>query len=369
MPKTGIANLPLHPGKAPKWLFNRMVKLSQGIIEVISHEFGKDEFIKRISDPFWFQALSCVIGYDWHSSGTTTVTCGAIKEAINPFEHGFCIAGGKGKASRKTLSEIEKIGDKFNLSSRSIENLQYSSRMSAKVDNSAIQDGHNLYHHVIFFTENGKWSVIQQGMNQNTNYARRYHWHSENIKTFVSEPHNAILGNRQDYVLDMTANTSSSSQKVSVDLVKDNPSHLKSDWAKLVIHSNQKTLDNWDKKEPENKMENLHMPRIIDWKKMKEIYEFQPKNYEELLSIRGVGPNTVRALALISDLIYGEKPSWSDPVKYSFAVGGKDGVPYPVDRRAMDESTVFIKQGVQKARIGEKEKLRAIKRLKEFIPN
>ena len=370
MPKTGVANLPLHPGKAPRWLFKRMVSLSKGIIEVISYEYGKDEFLQRISDPFWFQALSCVLGFDWHSSGTTTVTCGALKEAVNPEEFGFAIAGGKGKASRKTLCEVEKIGGLYNLSTPSIEELKYSSRMAAKIDNTAVQDGHNLYHHVLIFSENKKWVVIQQGMNAQTNYARRYHWFSEEIDDFVCEPHNAIVGDiRQEKVLDMTAKQSELAQKISVDLINDDPSHLKRDWTELTLHHNQRTLDNWMCAEKNRKpIEYLHMPKIINWSKMKEVYDFQPKNYEQLLSIKGVGPNTVRALALISDLIYGEKPSWSDPVKFSFTVGGKDGVPFPVDRKAMDESTELIRQGIKQAKIGEKEKINALRRLKEFIP-
>ena len=371
MPKTGVANLPLHPGKAPRWLFKRMVSLSKGIAEVIIYEYGKDEFLRRISDPFWFQALSCVLGYDWHSSGTTTVTCGALKEAIDPEQFGLAITGGKGKASRKTLSEVEKIGELYNLSTSSIEELQYSSRMAAKVDNTAIQDGHNLYHHVLLFSENGKWAVIQQGMNPETKYARRYHWLSETVENYVCEPHTAIISDvLQDKVLNMTAKQSIPAQKVSVDLVNDNPNHLRRDWAELTLPHNQRTLDNWTEAKQNNKsIDNLHMPRSINWAKMTEIYDFQPKNYEELLSIKGVGPNTVRALALISDLIYGEKPSWHDSiVRYSYTVGGKDGVPFPVDRKAMDESTVIIQQGIQQAKIGDKEKIKTLRRLKDYIP-
>ncbi len=371
MPRTGIANLPLHSGKAPRWLFKRMVLLSKGITEVIIYEYGKDEFFKRISDPFWFQALSCVLGFDFHSSGTTTVTCGALKEAIDPQEFGFAITGGKGKASRKTIEEIEQIGEFYNLSTTTIKELQYSSRMAAKVDNTTVQDGYNLYHHVFIFSENGKWLVIQQGLNDETSYARRYHWFSDQVENFVCEPHNAIIGdNRQEKVLDMTAKQSISAQKISVDLINDNPLHLKHDWAELTRPENQQTLDNWlysqqNKQPPEH----LDMPRTINWQKMKEIYDFQPKNYEELLAMKGVGPNTVRALALISDLIYGEKPSWKDPVKYSFTVGGKDGIPYPVDRKAMDESTEIIRQGIIQAKIGNKDKLRAIERLHNFVSN
>lgn len=368
MPKTGIANLPLHPGKAPRWLFKRMVMLSKGIIEAISYEYGNDEFLHRISDPFWFQSLSCVLGFDWHSSGTTTVTCGALKEAVKSEEYGFALAGGKGKASRKTLQEIEKIAETYNLSTSKTEKLKYSSRMAAKIDNTAIQDGYNLYHHIFLFSENGLWSVIQQGMNSDNNYARRYHWFSKNFESFVCEPHNAIIGEKnQQKSLDMTSKQSKSTQSISVDLVNDNPWHLRRDWAELTRPYNQKTLDDWTSSKIENKqVESLSMPRSINWAKMKEIYDFQPKNYEELISLRGVGPNTVRALALISDLIYGEKPSWKDPVKYSFTVGGKDGVPFPVDRKAMDEATEIIRTGVEQAKIDDKEKIQAIKRLQKF---
>ncbi len=370
MPKTGIANLPLHPGKAPRWLFKRMVSLSKGIVEVIIYEYGRDEFLRRISDPFWFQALACVLGWDWHSSGASTVTCGALKEAIDPLEYGFAVTGGKGKASRNTLQEIEKIGDIYNLSISSIDELQYSSRMTAKVDNTAIQDGHNLYHHVLIFSEDGKWAVIQQGMNSETNYARRYHWLSETVENFVCEPHTAIVSDvKQDNVLDMTAKQSIPAQKISVDLVNDNPIRLRREWAELTLHHNQRTLDNWNQPMKNSRpIQHLCMPRSINWVKMNEIYDFQPKNYEELLSMKGVGANTVRALALISDLIYGEKPSWRDPIRFTYAHGGKDGVPYPVDRKAMDESTVIIQQGIQQAKIGEKEKIRALKRLKSFAP-
>ena len=369
MSKTGVANLPLHGGKAPKWLFKRMVQLSKGIIEVINYEYGKDEFIRRLSDPFWFQALSCVLGFDYHSSGTTTVTCGALKEAINPEKHGFALTGGKGKASRKTLEQIEKIGETYNFSTNKINELKYSSRMAAKVDNTAIQDGHQLYHHVFIFTENGHWAVIQQGLNEETNYARRYHWFSENFEDFVCEPQNAILGDKHlEKVLDMTSKQSKTAQDLSLNLVNDNPRHLMKDWAELTRPHNQMALDNWiQTKKISKSIEYLSMPRSINWLKMKEIYEFQPKDYEELLSMKGVGPNTVRALALISDLIYGEKPSWSDPVKFSFTVGGKDGVPFPVDRKAMDESTEIIISGVQQAKIGNKEKLHAIRRLQNFV--
>ncbi|HEX08401.1 MAG TPA: DUF763 domain-containing protein [Thermoplasmatales archaeon] len=371
MERTGIADLPLHPGRAPKWLFERMVKLSRAICEVLLYEYGEDELFRRLSDPFWFQAFSCVLGFDWHSSGCTTVTCGALKEAVDPEMHGFAVVGGKGKTSLRTLDEIEEIANIFSLSTDKVERLKYSSKMAAKVDNAALQDGHQLYHHVMFFSEEGKWAVIQQGMDINSKYARRYHWLSDNIKNFVTEPHNAIVGIvRYERVLDMTSKKSGEAQKVSLDLVRDSVSSLKRDWAELIRPSYQKSLDEWldeENKKPLKPIDFLRMPRDINWSAIKKAYEFQPINYEEFLSIKGIGPSTVRALALISDLIYGAKPSWKDPVKYSFAVGGKDGVPFPVDRKAMDESVDVLKKCIEDAKIGNREKLKNLERLQSFI--
>jgi len=370
MKRTGIANLPLHPGRAPRWLFARMVRLSRAIMDVLTIEYGKDEILRRLSDPFWFQALSCVLGFDWHSSGTTTVTCGALKEALNPEEHGIAIAGGKGRVSRKTPDEIEDFGEKLALSTSMIENLKYASRMAAKVDNAAIQDGYTLYHHVLIFSEDGKWTIIQQGMNENNHYARRYHWYSENLKSYVNEPHSAIVGdNKERIVLDMTSSESSETRKVCVDIVRDSLKNLKRDWGLLTKGNLQTSLEEWKNSMEKQRVELLDMPRNINWGLMRKIHEFQPKNYEELLSIRGVGPKTVRALALISDLIYGAKPSWKDPIKYTFAVGGKDGVPFPVDRKVMDESIEILRLGIEEAKIGNDEKLKALRRLRNIIPN
>jgi len=369
MIRTGVANLPLHGGVTPKWLFKRMIKLSEGIIDIIIHENGKNEFLKLLSDPFWFQCLSCVLGFDWHSSGCTTVTCGAIKEAIDTEKHGIAIAGGKGKKSRKTIQQIKEFGETFNFTDSKIKKLQYSSRISAKVDNNAIQDGYNLYHHVFLFTEDkhSKWVVIQQGMNSDTNNARRYHWLS-GVDSYIINPHNSIIGEKIDNVLNMTSIDSIFTQKTCVDLACSHPRHLINDWASLTKQKSQTTLFKYNNFNNHFSYRNcLDMPRSINWNKIRKIYDFQPKNYEELLALEGVGSKTVRALALISELIYGDKPSWSDPVKYCFTVGGKDGVPYPVDQKTMDESTQFIKQGINEAKIGNNEKLNAIKRLKYFV--
>ncbi|MBN1860541.1 MAG: DUF763 domain-containing protein [Candidatus Thermoplasmatota archaeon] len=370
MPKTGVTTLPLHSGKAPRWLFKRMVSLSREMSSIIIYEHGIDEFLRRLSNPFWFQAFSCVLGYDWHSSGTTTVTCGALKEAVNCMNLGVTFTGGKGKASQNTLEEIQTCGETYNFSTSLINRLKYCSRMTAKVDNTAIQDGHSLYHHVFLVSETKQWVVIQQGMNDTTGFARRYHWLSEDVDNFVCEPHTAIIGEgRQDNVLDMTAKQSNAAQKVSVDLINDNPMHLKEDWANLIKHQNQTTLDDWFCPHRNNtSVPQLDMPRSINWEKMKQIYDVHPTTYEELLAMRGVGPMTIRALALISDLLYGEKPSWDDPIRYTFAHGGKDGVPHPVDIPTYEASIQILKDALTQAKIGQRQKLDALKRLQNINP-
>lgn len=369
MQRTGVAQLPLHYGRAPEWLTKRMKGLAREIVTIIINEYGRADFLKRISDPFWFQALGCVLAYDWHSSGVTTVLTGVLKEAIIPEEHGLAVCGGKGRASRQTPAEIESAGERFSFSTDNIEALQYASKMSAKVDNTAVQAGYQLYHHAFLISEDGKWAVIQQGMCLQDRTARRYHWLSENIQNFVVEPHNAIVGDaRRVAVLDMTSKESEGCRKASVDIAKEKPEKT----MRMIIPTNpvyQKSLQDWLPKTGETQsIDTLSMPKGINWRTLKQVYDFQPKNYEELLSFKGVGPATVRGLALVAELIYGEKPSWKDPVKYSFAYGGKDGVPFPVDRKAMDESIQMLRQAVQEAKFGDKEKMRSLQRLSRFVP-
>lgn len=374
MQRTGIARLPLHYGRAPRYLIVRMQKLAKEMVTIIVDEYGSGEFLRRVSDPFWFQALGCVLGYDWHSSGVTTVVTGILKQAVSPEQHSIAVCGGKGKASRKTPTEIGEIGEEFGLSSDNIEAMRYASRMSAKVDNSAVQAGYQLYHHAFFIAGDKKWAVVQQGMCAQDRTARRYHWLSDNVRSFVVEPHNAIVGNvKRDAVLDMTSEESEGSRKASVDLAREEPKRLIR-MLQSVRPEFQKSLSEWlprsaDRAWREYSLDNLSMLQSVNWKTLREVYEFQPCNYEELLGFRGVGPATVRGLALVAEVIYGEKPSWRDPVKYSFAYGGKDGVPYPVDRKAMDESIRILRQAVEDARIGHTEKKRSLRRLMQFVPH
>jgi hypothetical protein len=372
MYRTGIANLPLHGGKAPAWLTNRMRKLAKEITTIIIDEQGTDTFLTRISDPYWFQAFGCVLGYDWHSSGVTTVVTGILKQALSPKEHGIAVCGGKGKTSRQTPAEITHAAEEFGFSENSIQTLTYTSKITAKVDNTAIQAGYQLYHHAFLITENKKWAVIQQGMSPEDRTARRYHWLSDNVTNFVVEPHNAIVGDtKRQKALNMTAKTSEGCRKASVGIAKE-PLNKIMRLFEAARPLNQKSLQEWLPKTNTNPHQQpiaiLQMPRNINWKALKQVYEFQPRNYEELLSIRGIGPATVRGLALIAELIYGEKPSWEDPVKYSFCVGGKDGVPFPVNRRSYDEIIEFFQNAVKQAKVGDKEKMRSLQRLRRFVP-
>ncbi|MFH8119570.1 MAG: DUF763 domain-containing protein [Candidatus Aenigmatarchaeota archaeon] len=357
MVRIGITDLPLHHGRCPSWLFQRMKELGRAVAEIIVLEYGRNEFLKRISNPFFFQSFACVLGFDFHSSGTTTTLTGALKEA-NLKEFGIAVLGGKGKASRKTPNEIEGLAEEFSFTSKKIEELKRASRLVAKVDNTALQDGFQLYHHAFVVTEEGKWAVIQQGMNLENKYARRYHWLSEKVKCFVNEPHLAVCCDVKTECLNMVAEESEEARKCSVDLINDNPIHLKK---YLVPSKEQKTILKY------LKMPAKHEIELDNYKVLEKVFEQQPKNYEEFLQIRGVGPKTVRALALISHLVFGAEVSWRDPVKYSFAHGGKDGHPYPVDRKTYDESIMLLQDAIQKAKLNNREKIEAIKRLKAFF--
>jgi len=370
--RTGVARLPLHYGKAPEWLTKRMEKLAGQIATIISDQHGCDYFLNRVSDPFWFQALGCVLGYDWHSSGVTTVVTRVLKTVILPEEHGMAVCGGKGRVSRRAPQEIVDATEKFGMSTATANALVYASKMSAKVDNTAIQAGYQLYHHAFFISEHGVWAVVQQGMCPQDHTARRYHWLSENVKRFVEEPHNAIVCDvKREAALNMIAAESEGCRKASVEIASENPKRLQPLFRAAELGL-QRSLSDWL---PQNGHDStrshadvLSMPWKINWKKLQQIYEFQPQNYEELLALKGVGPATVRGLALIAELIYGEEPSWKDPVKYSFAYGGKDGVPHPIDRRAMDESIQVLEHAIHDAKIGDRERMRSLQNLRKFLP-
>ncbi|NMC36328.1 DUF763 domain-containing protein [Candidatus Beckwithbacteria bacterium] len=350
--KTGIANLPLHGGKAPSWLFKRMVALSREITIFIVSEYGSHEFLRRISHPVWFQSLGCVLGFDWHSSGLTTTTCGALKEGIKGLEQdlGLFICGGKGGTSRKTPQEIANSGNKQSL------RLIKASKLSAKVDNTALQDGFQLYHHNFFFDKNGNWAVVQQGMNSETRYARRYHWLSDSLQSFVNNPHQAIVCNTKTKPLNLVAKKSRSSRQTITEISKEKPDKILKEWKKLVLldlpsRHYIKTTD----------LKPIYLEKVL-----LQTYQEQAKTFSDVLLTPNLGPKTLRALTLLAEVLAGAKPSFEDPVQYSFAHGGKDGIPYPVDRELYDQNIEILRKAISKAKVPISEKKRASKQLDLF---
>ena len=348
--RTGIADLPLHHGRAPRWLFEKMVRLARAVIETIVIEQGNHEFLKRVSDPFWFQAFGSVLGFDWHSSGVTTTVCGAMKEASRDIgrELGLYFCGGKGATSRKTPGQIKQIADFLSLDA---DKLVHASKTSAKVDNSCVQDGYNLYHHTFIFTENGDWSVVQQGMNPDNHFARRYHWLSLDLESYVNEPHAAVCCDLTSDSLNMVALESSPSREAVAEIARQKPDKTFKETKRILKLPNRHPVVKFDIN-----------PRYFH-KILVRTYERSPGNFEELIGITGVGPKTVRALALIAELLYGASPSFRDPARYSFAHGGKDGFPYPVDTTTYNRSIAYLESAIKKAKIGENERINALRKL------
>lgn len=355
MPRTGSADLPLHGGAAPQWLFKRMTLLAREIALFIVMDFGTDELLRRLSNPFWFQAFGCVLGFDWHSSGVTTTSCGALKEGLKPVqkEIGIFVCGGKGRVSRNTPNEISEHCDHTGGAAGP---LVYASRMSAKVDSSAVQDGYQIYHHCFIFTDRGRWCVVQQGMNEADRTARRYHWLGEGVKDFVCEPHAAICCDRRSEGLNMVDQESSASRDAIAQLVREKPELVRIEMVKAL---------------------HLAMPRRhpvylsdVDWKRLDSVllagYERRLQDFAAVLEMPGVGAKTVRALSLVAEVIYGAIPSFKDPARFSYAHGGKDGFPYPVDRPVYDRSISILHKAISRAKIGDYDKMRAVRRLAGF---
>jgi len=330
-----------------------MVQLGREITAALVFEFGPREVLIRLSDPCWFQALGAVLGFDWHSSGVTTTVCAALKEGIQGREKdlGLFIAGGKGALSRRTPQEIETHAEHLSTDPHP---LVYASRMAAKVDSVAVQDGYTLYHHVFVFTREGEWCVVQQGMNPDTRYARRYHWISTAVSDFVCEPESAICcDSRENSVLDLVAAESQGCRQAVALLSREKPE-------KLLAELKAARGLQLPERHPV-RIEDIHPDRL--WKIFLSTYERQPGDFETLLGMPGVGGKTVRALSLLAELLYGAPASFSDPARYSFAHGGKDGHPFPVDKETYGKSIDFLERAVRKARLGNGDKLRALRSL------
>jgi hypothetical protein len=365
MHRSGSATLRLHGGKAPYWLINKMTRLSIALLEAMAELHGSEIILSRLSDPLFFQACSNVLGFNWDSSGSTTVTCGVLKNALDRIDIGVKGVGGKGKRSN-VMRDLDTFRESLFISEEEVSKICYASKTSAKVDTSAIQSGYGLYHHSVFADSNGNWAIIQQGMRPEKHLARRFHWLSDDIESFVVEPHKGIVGVKHDHVLDMTASDSAGSRKACVDLANEKTSRLRRLF-QSVEKKKQSSLRRWmdiESVKPYVKNEiSYSIPTKVNWKAFERIYINPPNNFEELLVSPGVGPATIRGLAFLSELLFGEKPSWKDPVKYSFAFGGKDGIPFPVDRKAMTNATEILKSAVESSKLGNKEKLEAISRI------
>ena len=356
---TGYASLPLHGGKAPAWLFGRMVRLSREIVIYLASEYGPREVLRRLSDPFWFQAFGCVLGFDWHSSGVTTTVCGAVKEGIKEIdaELGFFAAGGKGNVSRKTPQQIADACDRVGADAQP---LVYASKTAAKVDSAAVQDGYQLYHHVFFFTPAGEWCVVQQGMSDANRMARRYHWLSQSVASFVDEPHAAVCCDARVDTLNLVAHENDPVRRASAELASQPPDVTLKALEKLPVlrmPARHELL-------PERDVASPYLERILV-----KTYERAPKDFEALLGIQGVGPKTLRALALASELVHGTPATLRDPARFSFAHGGKDGTPFPVDKITYDKTIEILDKAINRSAIDRSEKVQAFRRLAAFGSN
>ena len=357
------ADMPLHYGQVPPWLYQRMSKMGVAIVEAIIQEYGRGAVLARLSDPFWFQALGCVLGMDWHSSGITTSVMGALKRSVNERskELGIYICGGKGKYSRETPAELLRIADQTGMNG---DLLVRSSKLSAKVDNTAIQDGFQLYLHSFILSSDGEWAVVQQGMSNATGMARRYHWHSPTLASFVEEPHTFIYGANQGQIINITDKEANTTRAGILELTKENPERLLPEIKKLVMpsHHDVKAKD-------------------VDLKRLGAVlavaYEKEHLDMESLLLLEGLGPRTLQSLVLVSEVIHGTPSRFTDPARFSFAHGGKDGHPFPVPTLVYDEAIKTLETAVHRAKLGNTEKNDAIKQLakaasqleKDFQPN
>ncbi|WP_016729632.1 DUF763 domain-containing protein [Saccharolobus islandicus] len=369
----GIADLPLHTGHVPPWLVPIMKRLAKAIVEIMILELGPQKVVERFSNPLWFQGFNNIIGMDWDSSGSTTVTLGILKDITNPKVHGFAVLGGKGKNALKVPDEVDMLI--FDVDKNKIKNI---SKIVAKVDSTLVQDGHQLYHHTMLVTEDGKWSIIQQGMNLETKFARRYHW--KETDNFVVEPHSAISGIKTNVIVNVIDRDKDRTRKLILDLLRENPNKIVSLYTQaMAMLKGQSTLDMWIKGGSiafVSKEARLIYMKPVDVNRIKqvlrEMYESNPLTFEEAL-INGLGPSTARALYLIADLIYNEPPSYKDPMnypydpfKYAFAIGGKDGIPYPVNRKAAWEVIYTLEDFITRAKLEEGDKRLALRKLKEL---
>lgn len=353
MKRSGFADLPLHGGRVPPWLAQRMEQLGTAITESIVYHYGTSEFLSRLSDPFWFQALGCVMGMDWHSSGITTSVLGALKSGVNSRSHelGLRFCGGRGKQSRKTPFELMQLAEERNLDGRE---LVRTSRLAAKIDNNAIADGFQIYLHGFVVSASGEWAIVQQGLNEANGLARRYHWHSAAVDDFVHEPHTAIVGANEGVILNLVDRRADAAQNAILDIASEKPERTLSEIRSLSMPLHHEV-----------------QRRNVDLKRLGAVlavsYEKQLRDFASLLLVENLGPRTLQTLALVAEVVHGAPSRFSDPARFSFALGGKDGHPFPVPLKTYDESLSVLRRSLDAARLGRSDKIDGFKRLDSLV--
>ena len=353
MKRSGIADLPLHGGHVPAWLAERMTLLGTAICESVVYEYGVSELLSRLSDPFWFQALGTVMGMDWHSSGITTSVLGTLKRGLNPRAHelGLYVCGGRGRHSRKTPDELRAIAGDTSLDG---EALVRTSRLAARVDNNAIADGFQLYLHGFFLSKTGEWAIVQQGMNKSAVLARRYHWHSAQVRDFTAEPHTGIVGEHQGTIMNLVDRQARPVQNTMLAMIAEQPE-------KTLVEARRLSMPVHHDVRPAN----------VDLKRLGAVlavaYERQLRDFASLLLLENVGPRTLQSLALIAEVVHGAPSRFSDPARFSFALGGKDRHPFPVPLKTYDESLAVLHRALDRAKLGDPDKIDGFKRLERFV--
>ncbi|HEY4763571.1 MAG TPA: DUF763 domain-containing protein [Candidatus Sulfotelmatobacter sp.] len=352
MERSGFADLPLHGGRVPSWLAERMTKLGAAITENVLHHYGTSGFFSRLSDPFWFQALGAVMGMDWHSSGITTSVVGALKRGLNPRarELGIYVCGGRGRDSRKTPDELRSYTEGVAVDG---EALVQASRLTAKIDNNAIADGFQLYLHAFIVNTEGEWVVVQQGMNSASGLARRYHWHSRTVRDFTSDPHTGIVGEHQGTLMNLVDGQAKPAQNAMLEIVHEKPEKILHEIRKLVMPVHH------DVREPNVDLKRLGAVLAL-------AYERDLRDFASLLLIEKLGPRTLQSLALIAEVVHGVPTRFSDPARFSFALGGKDRHPFPVPLKTYDESLSVMRKALGSAKLGDTAKLDGFRRLDQF---
>jgi len=353
MKRSGIADLPLHGGRVPPWLAERMTTLGTAIAESVIGTYGRSEFLTRLSDPFWFQAFGSVMGMDWHSSGITTSVMGALKSGLNPRakELGIYVCGGRGSHSRATPAELLKFGDAEN---READSLVRTSKLTAKIDNNAVADGFQLYLHNFVVTTDGEWAVVQQGMNASSKTARRYHWHSATVRDFTANPHSAIVGESQGEIMNLVDAQARPAQDAMLQIVRENPDATLAECRKLVMPSHH-----------EVRAENVDLKRL--GAVLAVAYQREFRDFSSLLLLENLGPRTLQSLALIAEVVHGAPTRFSDPARFSFAHGGKDRHPFPVPLKTYDESIGVLRRGLDHAQVDHSHKTEGFRRLDRFV--